>query len=64
MFIRFFREADFEPVSALLNQVHANPTRTAWMTPERLRNEADHLALFKLLVEKAKVFACQDESCS
>ncbi|GMU56122.1 MAG: hypothetical protein AMXMBFR33_52680 [Candidatus Xenobia bacterium] len=39
MFIRFFREADFEPVSALLNQVHVNPTRTAWMTPERLRSE-------------------------
>ena len=39
MLIRFFREADFEPVSGLLNQVHANPTRKAWMTPERLRSE-------------------------
>lgn len=39
MVIRFFREVDYEPVSALLNQVYRNPTRAGHLSPERLRRE-------------------------
>ncbi|MEW6283872.1 MAG: GNAT family N-acetyltransferase [Candidatus Eremiobacterota bacterium] len=39
MHIRFFREADYQPVAALLNAVDVSPTRKARMTAERLRSE-------------------------
>lgn len=39
MVIRFFREVDYEPVSALLNRVYRHPTRGGQLSPDRLRRE-------------------------